>query len=110
MISSKYTTTFTVIRNAWTKTDGIWGADEVEVGTFKGHIQQANINEVLNLADKFTITHSVWCSPEADVKRGDIIVAGNKEYTVREIQDNSFIGVNKHLELMVELSTEVSSS
>jgi hypothetical protein len=110
MISRLFTTQFQVIRNAWVKEQGIWGADEQEVATFKGHIQQASINETQNLADRFTITHSIWCSPSANVKRGDLIVSGSKEYTVREIQDNSFIGSNKHLELLVELTTEVTSS
>jgi len=106
MISRNYTTTFTIQRNVWTTADGYSSSALGTIGTFKGHIQQASPEMVENLGLNFTVPYIAWCDPSTSVKLGDTLVVGTNRYDVRLIQDNSFIGANKHLELILEKAQE----
>jgi len=96
-IENFYTTTFTVKRFAYTGTKGSLSTQ----GTFVGHLQQALIEQVANIASKFTISHSIWCATDTDVNLGDQLEEGGDKYTVKAIQTNNY-GGNDHLELLVE--------
>jgi len=109
-ISKFYTTTFTVTRGTWSEDgDGFASSAPTTVGTFLGHIQQMTpkLAQYLNL--NFTKTYSIWCDPSTDIKSGDIINDGTKYYSIKEIQDNSMVGSNMHLELIAEESEELGS-
>lgn len=102
MIYDFYTTTFTVKRDVWTTdVDSNPYSAESTVGTFTGHIQQANAQLAASLGLSFTKTHSIWCAIGTDVKEGDHLTSASGSYTVRAKQTNN-IGDNKHIELTVE--------
>lgn len=104
MISKFFTTTFTIYRNVWsTDLNGFESSDESDVGTFRGHLQQISAEQSLNLGMNFTTSFQIWCSPTTDVKVGDRISVGEIFYSVRAIQDNGMVGINKHLQVFVEL-------
>jgi len=107
MIEDFYTRAFTVTR--LTRTSGKMTSDYQEVATFNGHLQQASQLENIaqDLADY--ISHSVWCAPGTDIEVSDIIHDGEWSYSVHAIQDNSYVGVNKHLEVLVERTELVSA-
>ena len=110
MISKFFTTTFTGTRGAWlTDGDGFPYSSPSAITSFKGHLQQATprLAQYLNL--NYTKTFTVWVAVGTDIKQGDMINDGTYYYSVKEIQDNSFVGSNKHLELVVERSEEVGS-
>lgn len=109
MIDSKYTTTFTIKRNAWVEESGYSYSTLSTITTFKGHLQQASPEMVQNLALNFSVAYICWCPPDTAVKLGDTLHVGDDVYDVRLIQDNSFIGSNKHLELALEKQLEVES-
>lgn len=102
MIEKFFTKTFTVQRNEYVELDGVYASTEDEIGTFKGHLQQANPQIVQNLALNLSTTFTIWCPVGTDVKTGDRLESGGNSYAVRLIQDNSFVGSNTHLELVVE--------
>lgn len=110
MINKFFDKTFTILRKEWTTDDdGYQSSVDDEVGTFKGHLQQATPQLAVNMRMNFTTTFSVWCPPNTDVRLGDTIVYDGIYYTVREKQNNGFVGKNKHLELVVELSDDYGS-
>lgn len=109
MIEKFFTKLFTVYRNEYIELGGVYSSSQVEVGTFKGHIQQANPQIVQNLALNLSTTFTVWCPVGTDVKMGDSIEAQGMTFAVRLIQDNSFVGANKHMELIVEREEEQES-
>ncbi len=98
-IETYYTTTFSVERMAYTGDKSALST----VGTFVGHLQQAIIDTVEFYANRFTITHSVWCATSTDVQVGDVLTVGSDVYTVRALQKN-LVGNNEHYELAVEQS------
>lgn len=109
-IEKFYTKTFTVSRGTWSEdAEGYASSAPTVVGTFLGHLQQISpkIAEYLNL--NFTKTYSIWCGGLSDVKIGDILTNGGIHYSVKEIQNNTLVGSNTHLELIVEESEEYGS-
>lgn len=105
MISKFFTTTFTVNRSVWsTDVNGFQSSEESVVGTFKGHLQQLTAEQALNLGLNFTTPFSVWCPTGTNVIIGDNLTANSVNYTIRAIQNNGLVGVNKHLQLYVELN------
>lgn len=109
MIEKFYTKTITVLRNVWVDESGYSGSSLDTVGTFKGHIQQVSPELASNLALNYTTSFAIWCKPNTDVKVGDILKCDNVTYSVRLIQDNNFVGLNRHWELVVERQEEVES-
>jgi len=107
MIASKYTTTAEIKRLVWT-VDGNGNdiSSEGVVSSFKGHLQQASPELITNIGDRFTLSHLFWCSSASAVKEGDVLTINSERYGVRAIQDNSFIGINKHWELQLEKETD----
>lgn len=84
-------------------------SDEVETDNpITGHLQQATPEQVNNLANVFTLSHLFWCASTSDVEVGDVLIIDEERYGVRAIQDNSFIGRNKHLELHLEKYTSTA--
>lgn len=109
MINARFTTTFSIERNGWVEESGYSYSALSTIGTFKGHLQQASPEMVQNLALNFSVAYICWCPPDTAVKLGDTLVVGNDRYDVRLIQDNSFVGANKHLELALEKQLEAES-
>jgi hypothetical protein len=109
MISKHYNKTATVFRSQWTTDeDDNDISEEVEQDdTVKGHLQQASATLVANFKDVFTLTHIFWCPVGSDILNGDVLVIDGFRYGVRGIQDNSFIGSNKHLEIQLEKYTNI---
>jgi hypothetical protein len=103
MIQDFFTTEFAVKRMTWLTDDedNKYSSDTL-IGTFLGHIQQANINLVQSLGLTFTKTYSVWCPVDTNVREGDKLETETETYSVRAVQKNN-IGCNKHLELIIEL-------
>ena len=107
MISRFYTQTGTIKRLQWTVDDDNNDiAEEVAGDNIKGHLQQASAELISNLADRYTISHIYWCDVDSEVRVGDVIEIGVERFGVRGIQDNSFVGTNKHLELQLERQTD----
>lgn len=111
MISRFFTKTFTVYRLGWTEDeeDNEYSEEEL-IGTFTGHLQQASPEITQNLGLNFGTTFTVWCNPSANVQLGDKIVHDEVIYDVRLIQNNSNVGTNTHLELVIEKRDEQSGS
>lgn len=105
MIERKFTTTFTIKRQAWTTevvgSETIDKSDEVSIGTFNGYRQQSSSDYVQSLGLEVTKPHIVWCGTEVNIIEGDIIesIFGNDK--VRAVQVNRD-GINTHKELIVE--------
>jgi hypothetical protein len=104
MISEFYTTHFTIRRASWSEDEsGLASSAEQEVVEFDGHLQQANMELVQHLGLTLAKSYSVWCPTETDVLEGDSITdEDGNVYSVRSKQVNG-IGMNKHVELLVEL-------
>jgi hypothetical protein len=110
MIEKFYTKNFTVTRGAWTTdSEGFSSSAPTEIGTFKGHLQQISpkLSQYLNL--NFTTTYSIWCGGLTDVKIGDILLCDGIYYSVKEIQNNTLVGSNTHIEIIAEKSEELGS-
>lgn len=102
MIDKFFTVEFTQYRSEWlTDAEGNDYSDTVEVGSFKGHIQQADKEMVERYNMSFQTAFSLWCDIDTDVQKGDILENDTDTYSVKAIQVNN-IGRNKHLELAVE--------
>lgn len=105
-ISKFYTKTATVERLTWADDgSGNLVSGVSSAGTILGHLQQASPELVQGLADKFNISHTFWCAKGSDVKAGETIIIDSERYGVKDIQDNTFTGTNKHLELQLEKET-----
>lgn len=93
-----YTETVTVTRMTWANESSA----QVSVGTFKGHIQQANPEYSRNIGLALGKTFIIWCHQSTDVEPGDKLTidtgAYAGKYTVKNIMQNE-IGVNKHITL-----------
>lgn len=96
-ILKHFTTTFSVERMSWSGDSSAL----VSQGTFKGHLQQARPEQSEAIGLRWTITFTIWCAIDADVKMQDRLTVGSDVYSVRAVQTNN-VGVNKHLELIVE--------
>jgi hypothetical protein len=111
MIQNRFTTTAEVFRHVWdVDVDGFEYSEEASQGEIKGHLQQASPELIQNFADVITLSHIFWCGPLSDVKKGDILKIGGKRFGVKGIQDNSFVGTNKHLELQLDEQSEEMGS
>jgi hypothetical protein len=110
MIEKYFTTVFTVTRGVWeTDINGFAYSAPSVVGTFSGHIQQIKpeLAQYLNL--NFTKTFSIWCPVGIDVLAGDYLNDGTYNYSVKESKINDSVGINVHLQLIVERSDELGS-
>lgn len=109
-IESFYTVLFTINRQAW-GTDGEGNPESTleEVGTFNGHLQQARPELASNLGLSLTKAFSIWCPSTTSVLEGDILESVHGKFSVKAVQNNGFVGGNKHLELVVQLD-EVNGS
>lgn len=103
-----FTKSITVNRNAWVEESGYSHSEEATVGTIKGHIQQTSAEMATNLALNLSTSFSLWCAVDTDIKVGDRVVCDGISYTVRLIMDNSFVGLNAHLEVYIEKENEQS--
>jgi hypothetical protein len=102
MIDKYFTQNITVKRLGWsTDEDGYDYSGEITSGTFKGHLQQASPELINNLGDIFTVSHIVWCPVGTDVKRGDTLEIGDRSFGVSGIQENTYVGNNRHLEVLI---------
>jgi len=107
MISKFYTKTATVERQGWTTDVGGNDITTVSnVATVLGHLQQASKELTQGLMDKFSITHTFWCATGSDIQLGDVAIIDAERYGVQDIQNNTFVGVNKHLEIWLEKETD----
>lgn len=100
-----YTQTFTVSRLTYTGYKGAYAT----IGTIKGHLQQKVQEEGLSQMNQPNLQYTVWCDPSSNVKENDILIDGARQYTVIAIQENDFVGKNKHLELLVNRSDIISA-
>ena len=95
---------FTVYRMTWSADS----SSQVLTSTFLGHLQQANANVTIGLADSITVSHTIWCGTSSNVEKGDRITDGNYYYSVRAIIEYN-TGDNSHLELFIEREEEYAS-
>jgi len=109
-ITDFFTTLFVIKRASWaTDEDDNPYSEEVEVGQFMGHIQQASADLVQNLGMTLTSAFSVWCPLDSGIKAGDTLSSVGGVYSVKAIQKYE-IGGNKHIEAVVRLDSEVLGS
>lgn len=102
MIDRFFTVEFTQHRGEWlVDGEGNNYSDTVEVGSFKGHIQQADKEMVERYNMNYQTAFAIWCPITTNVQIGDILENDTDTYSVKAIQVND-IGSNKHLELAVE--------
>jgi hypothetical protein len=97
-IENFYTTTFSVLRQVYTG----YKSSLVLQGTFAGHIQQAGQDVVEFQGINWALAFNIWCADDEDVLVGDKITDGTNAYTVKAISNFGFVGLNKHLEILVE--------
>jgi len=100
MISRFYNTTFTVQRQTWSGDSSAL----VSQSSFVGHIQQGtpeNLQEHVGL--RFSKAYTIWCPAATNVQEGDRLSEGGNTYDVRFLINRN-IGVNGHLEVIVEKS------
>ena len=109
MIALKFTTVFTVKRQAWTteivgdKT--IDRSEEATAGTFLGYRQQASPEYVQSIGLQISKPHTIWCPVDANVVEGDVLQSTYGVDRVRYMQINRD-GNNSHKELVVEFIGE----
>ena len=104
MISKFFTRPVEISRSVWLVDDGIEYSEYQTVETTNGHLQQASPEEVMNLADRMTLTHTVWLPCDTDIEVGDNLTIGDYKYGVRSVQNNCLVGShnNRHLRVLVE--------
>ena len=95
-----FTTTCTNKRTTWSNESSA----EITVGTFKGHIQQAQPEDTQLLASAWGKTFYIWVYKTTDVEPGDTITIASGDYAgtynVKALQQNE-TGNNQHLQLVV---------
>jgi len=93
-------TTIAVTRMSWSGESSA----EVSVGSFSGHIQQANAELAQQISEAWGKTFLVWCDKGTDVEAGDTLTITTGDhagtYSVKNVLQN-VVGVNQHLELTV---------
>lgn len=97
-ISRFYTQTFTQYRQVYTANKSV----ETLVGTLTGHIQQTVAELAQELGMQMALTYSIWLPTGTDIKTGDTLVIGSNRYSIKAVQDNNFVGANKHFECIAE--------
>ena len=97
-----YTSSITVRRMVYTDDKSAI----TDVSTLIGHIQRANSDIVANFDSSLNISHVIWCSKDASVSIGDVLVSDGENYTVRRVQVEIVTptGNNQHLQIYVEKS------
>ena len=99
-INRFYTTTITNTRMVWSGESSA----RTSVGSFSGHVQQAQPEVAEFIGEALGKVFSVWCAKGTDIESGDVITIASGDYagtyTVKNIQNNA-IGRNQHLELIV---------
>jgi hypothetical protein len=104
MINKFYTRTFEVWRNEYTTAEsGFSSSEESKQGEFKGHLQQISPNETESRGMNFSKSFTIWCPPNTDVVVGDRLKNDALWFIVQSLQDNNFVGSNRHLQVFVEL-------
>ena len=77
---------------------------EISVGSFAGHIQQAQPQFAEHIGEAWGKTFIVWCAKNTDVQTGDTLTIASGDYagtySVKNAQINA-VGANQHLELTV---------
>lgn len=106
MIEKFFTKDITINRNEWTTVEDIEGSELVEIETIKGHLQQANLEDVQNAAENFTLSHMVWVPCGTDIIGGDTLLIDEEYYSVRNVVSYCFVGGNQHIKVLVEKSNE----
>ncbi len=104
MINGYFTTAFNVYRMVWSGES----SSEMISSSFYGHLQQANGATVKNLADSITVSHSVWCPLDTNIKVGDRLTSKSGFFTIKQIFKYD-TGGNQHLELLVEKEQDYAS-
>ncbi|MFA5050956.1 MAG: hypothetical protein WC499_02475 [Patescibacteria group bacterium] len=101
---------FVIYRSVWaTDEDGNSYSEEQEVGSFNGHIQQAQAEDIQNLALTFTKAFSIWCPVDTAVLEGDTLESVDGVYSVKAIQKYD-TGGNTHLQLVVQVDEVIRGS
>jgi hypothetical protein len=99
MISRQFTITVTNKRMSWSNDSG----QDVAVGSFLAHYQQAGKDVEEQLGQAMGTVYSVWCDFDTDVEVGDTltVASGNYsgEYSVKAKKENLY-GRNKHINLV----------
>lgn len=92
-----FKTTFTIKRQVWTNDT----SEESTIGTFKGHKQQTPAEQVAVQGLAYGRSYQVWCPVGTDIKEGDVVNDGSKDYSVRSVNTRDY-GINQHLQLTLE--------
>lgn len=102
-ISRLFTESIAVTRMVWAGNS----SSESSIGSFSGHIQQAQPATAESIGETWSKVFSIWCALDTDVTEGDklVVASGNyaATYNVQQIQKNA-IGSNTHLELVVTVT------
>lgn len=97
-ISSFYTKTFSLYRQSYTGNKSAYAL----VGTILCHLQQISPDEQAQLGLNYTTPYRLWCAPSTDIQIGDELSDGTDLFTVKGVQNNSFVGDNQHIEALLE--------
>ena len=99
-ISRFYTVTIVNTRMEWDNESSA----EVSVGSFSGHVQQAQPEFTEHLGEAWGSVYLIWCAKGTDVEVGDTITIADGDYagtySVKNLQTNA-TGNNEHLELTI---------
>ncbi len=97
-IDSLYIHTFTVSRPA-PVSDGQGGHERgySDVATFAGRLRPKGASErTVAQAGQAEVTHTLYCGPESDIQRGDLVSGAGKVVEVIAVREPSHMG--HHLE------------
>lgn len=104
MIERFYTTNFSVRRMVWSGDS----SSEQSIESFMGHIQQAAAELSESMGLSFSKAFTIWCPVDTDIEDGDAVTDGEWLYTVKAVRENK-VGINQHLEVVVERREEYYS-
>jgi hypothetical protein len=95
-----YTTSITNTRMTWSGDSSA----EVSVGSFWGHVQQAQPEMAQYVGEALGKVFTIWCDEDTDIAEGDTLTIASGDYagtySVKALQVNA-TGNNKHFELVV---------
>ena len=105
MLDQHFTTEFTVRRSVWTEDeDDNKYSEEQVIGTFLGHIQQAQADLVQNMGLSLTRPYKILASLNTDIVSGDTVESNDGMYSIKAIKKVE-LGLNPHLVLVVQQDT-----